>query len=242
MRVSAGFTVVQPTLNQRVQGSSPCAPTIGIKDLGPFSVTGVTPKHPLVLGDFDGAEALCFRTKANRTTNEQKSTEALIAARGQFSRKSEGVLEVADRGNSQAPPRFGRFRRRGSALLQNEGKSDHERTGIDRSADSRPRPILSEVKRGCLGEGAIQSDAIRRYGAVIFAGCCRWRQWGWVGEGFPVDVPVAVYSVYPQGEHVFSMLDAPPGAGPLQALLGDVAMTLSISPDPIGSPSAKAWR
>ena len=44
------------------------------------------------------------------------------------------------------------------------------------------------------------------------------------GEGFPVGVPVAVDSIYPQGEHVFGMLDAPPGAGPLQALLGDVAV------------------
>ena len=38
-------------------------------------------------------------------------------------------------------------------------------------------------------------------------------------------VPVAVYSVYPQGKHVFGMLDAPPGAGPLEALLGDIAMS-----------------
>ena len=44
------------------------------------------------------------------------------------------------------------------------------------------------------------------------------------GEGFPVGVPVAVDLIYPQGEHVFGMLDAPPGAGPLQALLGDVAV------------------
>ena len=37
-------------------------------------------------------------------------------------------------------------------------------------------------------------------------------------------VPVAVDSVYPQGEHVFGVLDAPPGAGSLEALLGVVAM------------------
>ncbi len=46
-----------------------------------------------------------------------------------------------------------------------------------------------------------------------------------MGEGFPVGVPIAVYSVYPQGKHVFGMFDAPPGAGPLEALLGDVAMS-----------------
>src|SRR5208283_1162490 len=38
-------------------------------------------------------------------------------------------------------------------------------------------------------------------------------------------VPVAVDSVYSQGKHGFGMLDAPPGAGPLQALLRDVAMS-----------------
>ena len=41
---------------------------------------------------------------------------------------------------------------------------------------------------------------------------------------FPIGVPVAVYSGYPQSEHVFRVLDAPPGAGPLETLLGDVAM------------------
>jgi len=46
-----------------------------------------------------------------------------------------------------------------------------------------------------------------------------------LGEGFPIGVPVAVDSVYSQGEHEFGVLDAPPGAGPLQALLGDVAMS-----------------
>ena len=46
-----------------------------------------------------------------------------------------------------------------------------------------------------------------------------------MGEGFPVGVPVAVYSVYPQGKHVFGMFDAPPGTRPLEALLGDVAMS-----------------
>ena len=46
-----------------------------------------------------------------------------------------------------------------------------------------------------------------------------------MGEGFPIGVPVAVDSVYPQGKHVFGMLDAPPGAGPLEALLRDVAMS-----------------
>ncbi len=43
-------------------------------------------------------------------------------------------------------------------------------------------------------------------------------------EVFPIGVPVAVYSGYPQSEHVFRVLDAPPGAGPLETLLGDVAM------------------
>ena len=37
-------------------------------------------------------------------------------------------------------------------------------------------------------------------------------------------VPIAVDSIYPQGEHVFGMFDAPPGAGPLQALLGEAAV------------------
>ena len=46
-----------------------------------------------------------------------------------------------------------------------------------------------------------------------------------MGEGFPVGVPVAAYSVYPQGKPGFGMLDAPPGAGPLEALLGDVAVS-----------------
>ena len=46
-----------------------------------------------------------------------------------------------------------------------------------------------------------------------------------MGEGFPIGVPVAVDLVYPQGEHVFGMLDAPPGAGPLEALLRNVAMS-----------------
>src|SRR5271165_6609957 len=40
-----------------------------------------------------------------------------------------------------------------------------------------------------------------------------------LGEGLPIGVPVAVYSVYPQGKHGFGMLGAPP------ALLGDVAMS-----------------
>ena len=31
--------------------------------------------------------------------------------------------------------------------------------------------------------GAIQGDAITRSGEVIFAGCCHWRQRGWVGRG-----------------------------------------------------------
>src|SRR5208337_2725446 len=31
--------------------------------------------------------------------------------------------------------------------------------------------------------GAIQTDAIRRCGAVIFAGCCHWRRRGFVGRG-----------------------------------------------------------
>src|SRR5271166_2801659 len=42
-----------------------------------------------------------------------------------------------------------------------------------------PAPRARRLSDG----GAIQSDAIRRYGAVIFAGCCRWRQWSWVGRG-----------------------------------------------------------
>src|SRR5208337_589821 len=47
---------------------------------------------------------------------------------------------------------------------------------------------------------------------------------GGSAEVFPIGVPVAVYSGYPQSEHVFRVLDAPPGAGPLETLLGDVAM------------------
>jgi len=31
--------------------------------------------------------------------------------------------------------------------------------------------------------GAIQTDAITRYGAVIFVGCCHWRRRSWVGRG-----------------------------------------------------------
>src|SRR5208283_2205391 len=64
--------------------------------------------------------------------------------------------------------------------------------------------------------------AVRRsdlFGLLSLAAAARCR-----ARAFPVGVPVAVDSVYPQGEHMFGMLDAPPGAGPLQALLGDVAM------------------
>ena len=31
--------------------------------------------------------------------------------------------------------------------------------------------------------GAIQTDAVTRYGAVIFVGCCHWRRRSWVGRG-----------------------------------------------------------
>jgi len=40
----------------------------------------------------------------------------------------------------------------------------------------------------------------------------------------PIGVPVAVQAVDPQREHVFRVLDEPPGAGELQALLRDIAM------------------
>ena len=32
--------------------------------------------------------------------------------------------------------------------------------------------------------GAIQSDAITRYGGVSFLGCCHWRPRNWIGRGF----------------------------------------------------------
>ena len=44
------------------------------------------------------------------------------------------------------------------------------------------------------------------------------------GERGPIGVPVAVQAVDPQREHVFRVLDEPPGAGELQALLRDIAM------------------
>ena len=44
------------------------------------------------------------------------------------------------------------------------------------------------------------------------------------GQRGPVGRPIAVQAVDPQREHVFRVLDEPPGAGKLQALLRDITM------------------
>ena len=40
----------------------------------------------------------------------------------------------------------------------------------------------------------------------------------------PIGFPVVVSAGDAQGEHIFGMFHAPPSSGPLQALLGDIAM------------------
>ena len=70
---------------------------------------------------------------------------------------------------------------------------------------------------------ANQSDAVRRDGAMTLEAVVVGGGWR-LSPDAPIGVPIAVYSVYPQGEHVFGMLDAPPRARPFEALLGDVAM------------------
>src|SRR5208337_4379794 len=45
------------------------------------------------------------------------------------------------------------------------------------------REIAVKAGSAVASQGAIQTDAITRYGAVIFVGCCHWRRRSWVGRG-----------------------------------------------------------
>ena len=69
-----------------------------------------------------------------------------------------------------------------------------------------------------------------RIKGVRSSGDLRWYSWpvkigGRVcGERGPIPVPLSAQAVDPQREHMFRVLDEPPGAGKLQALLRDVAM------------------
>jgi hypothetical protein len=56
----------------------------------------------------------------------------------------------------------------------------------------------------------------------------------------PVIFPLSVGPQDTKGDHVVQVVQRPPGAGPLEPALNDVPMALSIAPEPMGRPAAKA--
>src|SRR5208337_1108300 len=100
---------------------------------------------------------------ANTVSDAKTSPDLAVSLAGPWRR-----LQIALDGGEQGLVGDGRFRpaarrrlRRGALRLRR----------------------LGGVKAGAGHAGAIQTDAIRRCGAVIFAGCCHWRRRGFVGRG-----------------------------------------------------------
>src|ERR1700685_3696353 len=95
-------------------------------------------------------------------------------------------------------------------------------------APKRISSLFLQRRRAPVPAGTIRVRSKVMQSRCGFSGYC-WRVQichGRTGaaELGPIGIPVAVSSRYPQGEHVFGVVHAPPGAGALQALLRDVAM------------------
>src|SRR5258708_38907370 len=104
----------------------------------------------------------------------------------------------------------------------------NDKDELNKCSGRRSERSLGYIHSRCKRSTArgVRTKAVRSSGEVSCrlrsVTICGSRRVG--GEGGPIVLPISVEAVDPKREHVLGVLDAPPGAGELQALLHDVAM------------------